>query len=315
MADTGHIRTLDEKKTAVADRVGPWTAHNVYLGDAVYTRGPRIFGDEHRVRRVVQAVADLVETPFEDLRVLDLGCLEGLYAIEFAKRGAQVVGIEGRRTNIERARFAQHVLGLDSLEFVLDDVRNLSRDRYGEFDVVLCLGFLYHLDAPDVFEFIGHVSEVCTRLAVVDTHIALTGREARSFEGREYRGISFLEHSPSAPRDVKERSEWASLDNPVSFWPTRASLLNALESARFTTISECHVPALPAEPPDRITLLALKGRRQGLASTPLVGETTATPEVAEERSGSLLNHSRVFLRLKRVVLGIQAHWHRLARRP
>ena len=44
-----------------------------------------------------------------------------------------------------------------------DDVRNLSVEKHGEFDVVLCLGNLYHLGAPDVFSFAARLSEVCRR--------------------------------------------------------------------------------------------------------------------------------------------------------
>jgi SAM-dependent methyltransferase len=303
---------LEREKESVAERFGPWTAHNLHLGQGVYTRGPRVYGDEHRLRRVVQAVSDLVTAPpFDQLRVLDLGCLEGLYAIEFAARGAEVVGIEGRERNIERARFARRVLGLEKLELHLDDVRKLSRARYGEFDVVLCIGILYHLDAPDVFEFIGRLSEVCTRLAVIDTHVALRPRESRSFGGRTYRGISFVEHSPSASADVRERSEWASLDNVRSFWPTRAALLIALAQAGFTTVCECHVPALPSEPPDRLTLLAIKGRPEELASTPVLS-AAAMPDATDERHARFVrNQSRLFLLAKRFVLGAQAHWSRL----
>ncbi|MBI3796935.1 MAG: methyltransferase domain-containing protein, partial [Deltaproteobacteria bacterium] len=93
---------------------------------------------------------DFLHQPLHNLRVLDLGCLEGMYALEFAQHGAQVLGIEGRLANIEKARFAKRVLGFSNCDFVQDDVRNLSLAKYGDFDVVLCCGILYHLDAPDV---------------------------------------------------------------------------------------------------------------------------------------------------------------------
>jgi 2-polyprenyl-3-methyl-5-hydroxy-6-metoxy-1,4-benzoquinol methylase len=65
-----------------------------------------------------------------------------------------VVALEGRQANLEKARFVKGILDLDHLELVLDDVRNLNKDRYGFFDVVLCLGILYHLDTPDVMNFV-----------------------------------------------------------------------------------------------------------------------------------------------------------------
>jgi hypothetical protein len=34
-------------------------------------------------------------------------------------------------------------------------VRNLSEQRYGRFDVVLCVGLLYHLNEPDVLELLS----------------------------------------------------------------------------------------------------------------------------------------------------------------
>ena len=91
-------------------------------------------------------MSDLAKRPISELRILHLACLEGQYAVEFARQGAQVVAIEGREANIEKARFSKRALGLDNLELIHGDVRDLSRERHGSFDIVLCLGILYHLD-------------------------------------------------------------------------------------------------------------------------------------------------------------------------
>src|SRR6266516_5186734 len=235
--------SLLERKQEIVERYGDWTAHNVVLAEGISTLGDRVSGDEHRLRRVVQIVSDLVPRPIEELRVLDLACLEGLYSIEFAKRGAQVVGIEGREANVAKARFAKEALGLDSVEFIEDDVRDLSRDAHGEFDVVLCIGILYHLDAPDVFVLVERIADVCRQLAVIDTHVALSPRSKRSYGGREFRGISYVEHSAAAAPSERAESTWASLDNARSFWPTKPSLLNALACAGFTSVFECFVPS------------------------------------------------------------------------
>jgi 2-polyprenyl-3-methyl-5-hydroxy-6-metoxy-1,4-benzoquinol methylase len=52
--------------------------------------------------------------------------------------GAEAVGIEFREESLAKARFAKDYFGLDRFSFYQDDVRNLSREKYGEFDVVIC---------------------------------------------------------------------------------------------------------------------------------------------------------------------------------
>src|SRR5580765_1679291 len=182
-------QTIIDTKNDVIKKYGDWTAHNICLQDDVYTMAPRIVGDEIKLRRIVQCVFDLAGGSVEGLRILDLACLEGLYAIEFARHKASCLGIEGREANIEKARFARQVLGLDNLDFVQDDVRNLSMQKYGSFDVVLCLGLLYHLDAPDVFPFIERLSEVCRKICIIDTRIALSPAEQYTYQDRIYSGM------------------------------------------------------------------------------------------------------------------------------
>src|SRR5215211_7664796 len=202
---------LQRRKAALVERYGPWTAHNIQLRDDVYTMVTGIEGgNELRLRRIVQLISDLSPKPLERLRVVDLGCLEGLFAVEFARRGADVVAIEAREPNIEKARFSKTALALDNLELVQGDVRNLSRERYGGFDVVLALGILYHLDAPDVFIFLERLAEVCDGLSVLDTHVTTSTAERFRHEGRSYWGRSFEEADTSDA--LAKDTLWASLD-------------------------------------------------------------------------------------------------------
>jgi 2-polyprenyl-3-methyl-5-hydroxy-6-metoxy-1,4-benzoquinol methylase len=145
---------------------GEWTAHCIHLGEGIYTFGkPQVPQADSRVRRCLQIAADMVSPPLGKIRVLDLACLEGLFAIEFALHGATVVGIEGRHVNLEKARFAKKLLSLGNLELIQDDVRNLNRARFGGYDVILVFGILYHLDAPDVMDFTQNIYESCDRVA------------------------------------------------------------------------------------------------------------------------------------------------------
>ena len=45
----------------------------------------------------------------QDLRVLDLACLEAQFGIEFALHGSNVVGVEGREVNLAKAQFAKDI--------------------------------------------------------------------------------------------------------------------------------------------------------------------------------------------------------------
>ena len=269
------VESIEREKREVVERVGPWTAHNICLGGDVYTRERRVIGDELRAKRVVQIVSDLTGRPLAGQRVLDLGCMEGLFGIEMALHGATVVGIEGRRTNVDKARFAAAALGLDSVEFVQDDVRHLSREKHGEFDVVLCLGILYHLDALDILPFLNRVSEVCSHLAVVDTHVALAPQRSFDHQGQRYSGRSVVEHRVRSSSAQREELVLASLDNPSSMWLTRPSLYNALDRVGFTSVYECHNPVDPAQPVDRAMFVALKGSPVAFRSSPLVDGLSA----------------------------------------
>ena len=240
-----------------------------------------------RVRRVLQAVSDhvgLSGRAFSELRLLDLACAHGQYALEFARRGATALGIEGRKAWVDHANLTRESSGFERLSFVQDDVRNLSRSKYGEFDIVLCLGLLYHLDQPDCFDMLKKIEEVCTGFAVIDTQIAISQSPQVdvSWLGRSYRGWRYREHSEDATPYQKEQMMGASLDNEFAFWLTRSSLLNALRHVGFTSVYECQNPVDCVYQGDDIkihsnfvTMLAIKGE-------PVGGFFGMSPDRAEE---------------------------------
>ena len=221
-------------------RFGPWTAHCIDLTDDTDTFGHAEI--DPRLRSIIQISSDIAGKPLGQLRVLDLACLEGHFGIEFALHGSQVVAIEGREANLEKARFATKALGLDNIELVLDDVRNLNKDRYGLFDVVLCLGILYHLDTPDVMNFVENIATLCTKVAIIDTHISPSDVASYRWNEKLYWGRYTQEHDTAASSTEKLSSAWYSLDNSRSFQLTRASLCNLLRHVQFTSVYECLNP-------------------------------------------------------------------------
>jgi 2-polyprenyl-3-methyl-5-hydroxy-6-metoxy-1,4-benzoquinol methylase len=275
------IEKMQQRKQATIAQFGEWTAHNIHLHNDVYTIGNRVVGDEVKLRRITQMVADVAKKPLNELRVLDLACLEGLYGIELARQGAQVVGIEGRETNLAKAQFTKEILALDNLTLIQDDVRNLSVEQQGSFDVVLCLGILYHLEVPDLFLFLERLSQVCQGFVVIDTHVGATPERSHVYNGHTYWGTSYQEHTPQSSLDERSQDLWASLDNVTSFWFTRPSLYNVLSHLGFTTIYECYYPTEIDKQPDRLTFLAIKGQSQALQSAPLMAHQPI-PDLAEQ---------------------------------
>ncbi len=212
-----------------------------------------------KVRRIMQITRDLSGRPFEELRILDLGCGEGVYAIEAGLRGAEVVALDARKQRMKQGVACAVRQGLENVRFVQEDVRRVTREAFGSFDAVYFLGLLYHLDAPDVFSVLENVAGQCTRLLIVDTLISPATETEVEWRGETYPGKRFREHGDEDADEVRRSRVLKSIDNTFSFRFTRESLLKALQAAGFTSVYECRVPLEPGKADDRVTLAALRG--------------------------------------------------------
>ena len=211
---------------------------------------------DFRVRRVSQWVRDFAGDP-SDLRVLDLGAHEGAHSIALAGLGAEVVAIEGRRAHVEKARASQEEIGLPNLTVIHDDVRTAVGGQ-GTFDVVLCLGVLYHLPAVDACELLRSIASITRGLAIVETQVSLKAKRSVDYEGETYWGIDY-------PEDT--RLPGASIGNETSFWLTKPSLLNLLTHVGFTSVAEGLVPTMTSLAASGITLPCWHERRDRLNSS------------------------------------------------
>ena len=223
-----------------------------------------------KVRRIMQVTRDFTRRPFPELRIIDLGCGEGVYAIEAALRGAQVLAMDARTQRMERGAACAARHDLANLRFVQDDVRRATRERLGTFDVVYLLGLLYHFDAPDVFSVLQHVYDLCSGILVVDTLISLTAETHVEWRGQRYEGQRWREHADDDTEEVRRNRLLRSIDNTFSFRFARGALLRVLHDVGFTSVYECCVPFEPGKADDRITLVALKGTPVLLSTYPWV---------------------------------------------
>jgi tRNA (mo5U34)-methyltransferase len=141
--------SLEEKRKMIqrVEELGPWF-HNYELADGVWTNPHGdLPGFDYPARRWA-VIAPMVP----DVRgksCLDVGCSSGFFSLKLKELGArEVVGIDDgeQRRAIAQARFAAAQLGHDIAfsERSIYELSGLNRT----FDVVICLGVLYHLRHP-----------------------------------------------------------------------------------------------------------------------------------------------------------------------
>jgi tRNA (mo5U34)-methyltransferase len=78
------------------------------------------------------------------LRVLDIGAWDGFFSFECAARGAEVLALDHVQPTDTGFLIASKALGHD-IPWRVENIYRLSAEEIGTFDIVLCLGVIYHL--------------------------------------------------------------------------------------------------------------------------------------------------------------------------
>jgi 2-polyprenyl-3-methyl-5-hydroxy-6-metoxy-1,4-benzoquinol methylase len=247
-----HRTWTAEEIRELRDFLGPWE-HNIKLPHDVYTTDWAGSYPDHD--EIMKVVANYLGGDFESKSILDVGCLEGYFALECARHGASVVGFDGKMLNVKKCEFARAALGIDNVRFVRDDALAITRREYGEFDVVLVLGLLYHLEDP--FSFLANVAELCRGFVVIDTHVALVDQpevikgnwrvdlsdlQEFHFRGRRYAGRLYREFPAGTSQVEKDLSPTASLRNELSVWLTEDALAALLRDLGFEQVDQIVYP-------------------------------------------------------------------------
>lgn len=120
---------------------GRWW-HEIELAPGIVTPGD----DSNRMKL---PILDGIGLPrdMRGLRALDIGASDGFFSFEVEKRGAQVLAMDFVPETYTGFATARKILG-SNVEYQMDNVYNLSPEKYGQFDVVLFMGVLYHLRKP-----------------------------------------------------------------------------------------------------------------------------------------------------------------------
>ena len=100
------------------------------------------------------------------MRVLDIGPWDGFYTFEMERRGAEVTAID--YVDLDTFR-ALHRVFESRAEYRQMDVYEMDPADLGTFDIVLCLGVLYHLKHPLLG--LEKICAVTRGLCILDTFV------------------------------------------------------------------------------------------------------------------------------------------------
>jgi tRNA (mo5U34)-methyltransferase len=197
----------------------------------------------HRTRRAIMEplVRQALAAAGPHATAVDLACNEGWFAHQLLEWGAsRVIGVDIRPENVHRAELVRDHLGVDParLSYRLGDVYDLG--GLGEFDVVLCLGLIYHLENPVGGLRIARSLTVDGGLCIVESQLTEQIEPIRHGWGST---DEYLEQPASwaawyEPAVTQANHPVSSFGGVVSFIPNRAALTQALHAAGFSRVEE-----------------------------------------------------------------------------
>jgi tRNA (mo5U34)-methyltransferase len=195
--------------------IGPWF-HQIDL-DGIKTRDVSRTDSPSRPGGFIKhfTMQDFIDNPiwiwskFKDslpqylsgYRILDIACNSGFYSFELTKRGATVIGIDNSYEDIVRAKFAKKVLGQKNVNFEIINVDDLETEFSEKFDMVLCLGLLYHVNDPK--RLIQKVSKI-TDFAFFETIANVKSQSAELIDDRSITSDGYLPTIPWLIDSFKE---------------------------------------------------------------------------------------------------------------
>ena len=116
-----------EQLIAKCREMGPWF-HQIDLGDGVFTRsvaprpGPQPL--DHPQTRW-RKIKDVMPADMGGMQVLDVGCSDGFFSIEMARRGAEVLSVDASRHAVRKLRWLRQHLRLPNLRVRYQDIYSL----------------------------------------------------------------------------------------------------------------------------------------------------------------------------------------------
>ncbi len=205
--------------TAEFASLGPWI-FQFEIGGKPYGGGISAAGDAR--------IGQFWQFAPRTTTILELGSLEGAHTFLLAAHPnvTRVLAVEGRETNLRKARFVQQLLEIRNVEFAQANLENADLSQFGKFDAVFCSGLLYHL--PEPWKLIERLSAAAPVLFIWTQYAA--AQNAMEL-GNGLRGETHFEGGPDEPLSGMSRT---------ATWLTLSSLRDLLAAAGYKTIEIIH---------------------------------------------------------------------------
>ncbi len=143
-------------------------------GNLTSVRGKnKVNRHKQRKRHFFDPVVQLFGGSLEGKRVLDLASNAGFWSLASVHAGCNyVLGVEGRQMHVDQANFVFEVEEVeeDRYDFLVGDIFETDLRQFGNFDIVLCLGLMYHVTKH--VNLLEKISEVNDDLLVIDTTLS-----------------------------------------------------------------------------------------------------------------------------------------------
>lgn len=207
--------------------VDPWY-HRIEVRPGLTTPG---VNDSQLVLRSLDLPEDL-----SGLRVLDIGTRDGFFAFECERRGAEVTAVDYMPPEQTGFPVARELLGAN-VEFIQDNVYELSYEKYGGFDLVLFLDVLHHLRDPMLA--LDRIWDVCRGRLIVETQVI---DEALMTEDGDFVQLAELHPALASARLMQFYPGDSLYGDPTCVWaPSEACLRAMLEEASFSVEAQLRI--------------------------------------------------------------------------
>ncbi len=180
----------------------------------------RVNRHEQRKKHFFDPLVELCGGSLAGKRVLDLASNAGFWSLNSINAGCDyVLGVEGRQMHVDQANFVFEVKEVerDRYDFVVGDIFQTDLRQFGNFDVVLCLGLMYHVSKH--VSLLEKISEVNDDILVVDTTLSKAPGSV----------LEVVRQSPDSPMSA--------VDYALAMHPTKQAMRDLIELFGYSVVT------------------------------------------------------------------------------